>query len=263
MTIHLERWTRPEERSFLRRALDWVEYVRSQHNWKLTDFLSPRELHLLESTVRNNGFVLSSFGGSSTAERKRVLVMPEDWYPQESDFQVDIHSVITPTGVALSHGGILGSVLGTGLERRKIGDIFTRDGTSFLAVCHDVSGFLTSEWHQVGKESVVVEKTTELLPFDAPKYERQTISVASLRVDAVVAQTCHWSRSDAQSALESGKVSLNFTEIKRTDTVIEVGDILSVRGFGRIAVTALLGASKKGRERVEVGVLRSNQPDRG
>lgn len=262
MTIQPDNWARSEERPFLRRALDWVNSVRADHQWKLTDFLSPREIYLLESVAISQDMVVSTFGGATFAERQRALIMPSDWYPQSDDYHITILSVEPATRRPLSHGSILGSVLGTGLDRRKVGDIFMNGAHSYLAICEDVHHFLTGEWNAVGREPVTLQQVQETAGFEPPNYEQQTISVASLRVDAVIAQTCHWSRQDAQSAVESGRVSLNFTELKRKDASIAVGDLLSVRGFGRISVLDMMGTSKRGRERVGVGVLRSNPSDR-
>jgi RNA-binding protein YlmH len=262
MDIPFDSWIRPEERPFIRRTLDWVDSVRANHQWKLTDFLSPREVYLLESVVGNQGLVMGLHGGAEFADRRRALIMPEDWYPEPSDYEVAILNVTSAEGRPLTHGSILGSVLGTGLDRRKIGDIFTDHKHSYLAICQDVYTFLNSSWHSVGRDAVTIGLAEERPTFDPPHYEPQNISVMSLRIDAIIAQSCHWSRQVAQSAVESGKVSLNFVELKRVDATVAVGDLISVRGFGRISVVNVHGTSKRGRERVEVGVLRSNTSDR-
>jgi RNA-binding protein YlmH len=54
-------------------------------------------------------------------------------------------------------------------------------------------------------------------------------------------------------------VSLNFAPLEKPDVQLEEGDLLSIRGFGRVRVLALEGESKKGRTRVQVGILQSDR----
>ncbi|GMA49147.1 putative RNA-binding protein YlmH [Alicyclobacillus contaminans] len=255
----VKSWTRPEERPFIRRCLDVVGTVVSDNRWRLTDFLTPREQYLCESVVRREGAWVEWHGVIPNAERKRGLVMPDNWYPTPDDFETEILFARCASGAALSHRATLGSLLGTGLERRKIGDVVIQDGGAYVVVCRDVAGFLLTEWTKAGRESLAVERRRGPETWAAPEYQDVVISVSSLRLDGVVAQACHWSRSAAQAAVEKGYVQLNFAVVDKPDMVVEPGDMLSIRGFGRVRVDEHLGESRKGRERLRIGVLPSER----
>lgn len=251
---------REAERAFVRRVQDWVTRVQRDERWLLTDFLTPREQRLVASISSRDGLECAWYGGYSEAERLRCLLMPGDWQPQPDDFSIEVvHIRLTDDG-QLSHGSVLGAVLGLGLDRRKIGDIQIEDKSAWVLVTSDVIRYLCDEWTQVGRYPMVAERLLEVnqVEWRAPVYEPETISVMSLRIDAVVAHACHWNREKAQQAVESGLVSLNHIEISKTDEAVQPGDVLSVRGFGRVKILSLLGQSKKQRERVLVGVLKSN-----
>lgn len=248
---------RESERPLVRRAEDFTRRVSARGTWERTDFLSPRERLLVASVIRRDGLVASSYGGYADAERVRLLIMPADWYPEPADFQVITLGVRTTE--TLSHGAVLGAILGTGVERRKIGDIALADSQlAYVAVCSALESHLRLALRQVGRATVTLE-TLQDVAWQVVTYEPAMLTVASLRVDAVVAQACHWSRSRAKDAVDAGNVSLNHAPCERTDETVEPGDILSVRGFGRIRIFTHFGQTKKDRERLEVGILRSRK----
>lgn len=247
-------WLRPSEQLFYRRAMDWVGFVRREMNWKLTDFLTPREFQILESVARRERCVLTGYGGALVCERQRAYIMPDDWQPQPTDF-----AVVLLTAAAegtLSHSAVLGSILGTGIDRRKIGDIEVDGSTAMVAVCEDIVPFLKSNWLQAGRHPISLA-VAEGMTFHGATYERQQISLASLRLDALIGACCHWSRTKAKDAVTSGDVTLNFGEVDAPDENLTDGDIISVRHFGRIRVFKAVGESRKGRLRIEVGIRKS------
>ena len=80
---------RPEEREFIDQVLNWKDYVETAYTPKLTDFLDPREQHILKTIIGENGNVkYQFFGGLSETERKRALIMPDYFIPTLEEFQI-------------------------------------------------------------------------------------------------------------------------------------------------------------------------------
>jgi RNA-binding protein YlmH len=248
----------PEEAAWLRRVEDWIRRVQDRGMWVLTDFLTPRERIIAEEAARQSGIVAAAWGGHEEAERQRALLMPWSWGPVEDDFEIDILRVTAGDGSVLQHGAILGAVLGTGIDRRRIGDIAVDGSVAWIAVCRGTSGFLLGELHRVGRTPVRVELAEDASRhWPGPVYTPLEVTVASLRADAVLAQACRLSRGKAQEAIAAGRVSLNHVLLERPDRLLSQGDLVSVRGFGRIRIDEILGATRKDRMRVRVGVLKS------
>ena len=55
------------------------------------------------------------------------------------------------------------------------------------------------------------------------------------------------SRSKAATEIEAEKVKLNWQSVKNASQSIKEGDILSMRGRGRLEVVEVRGQTKKGR----------------
>lgn len=253
----LVRAARPSEQPFLRQSADWVQWVLRESNWRRTDFLSPREQKLLEGVVRREGCVVAFDGGGLGSERCRALVMPSDWMPQPTDFGVQLLTATVADGTP-THGAVLGSLLGTGIDRRKVGDVEIQEPRAVVAICEEILPFVRAHWLQIGRHSVSLEEASRSL-FRGPEYERAEVQLTSLRLDALVSACCRLSRSKAKAAVEGGDVTLNFTQVGDADAPVDIGDIVSIRRFGRIKVLDEQGESKKGRTRLVVGIVKSNR----
>src|SRR5690625_5018594 len=118
---------RENERPFIDQVLDWAHQVENQYTPYLTPFLDPREQYIVESVMGQfDDIVMNSFGGYEAAERKRLYLSPSYFEPSQDDFQIRVAEIRYPKKFAeLSHGQILGTLMGSGIKRETIGDIIT------------------------------------------------------------------------------------------------------------------------------------------
>ena len=79
-----------------------------------------------------------------------------------------------------------------------------------------------------------------------------SLTLASVRLDALVSGMLSISRDKAKTLIASGRVMVNHSEATRCDADFSEGDIISVKGEGKFVVDAFLGQSAKGRYRVIV-----------
>jgi RNA-binding protein YlmH len=251
-------WVRPDEAAIVRRLGDLVSQVLAGRRWYVTDFLSPREQLLLTSIGKQNGAPVEFYGGYPGAERNRSIIMPDNWFPAKSDYQVQ--RLKLETDAPITHGSVLGSLLGLGIERRVVGDIvFAKDGI-YIFTSATIARFVEDMLVQVGKTPVHVKQDhsgSEIQPIMQNLVEK-SIFVSSLRADAVIAQSCGLSRNLAQEHITRGLVTLNFTPLVKVDSQLFSSDILSIRHFGRVKVKEIGSTTKKDRTRVIVEILKSS-----
>lgn len=229
-------------------------------------FLSPRERALATQHLARKGVPYRTFGGYADAERCRVYLLPS--YMEESD--ADLPLLLSDYGYEsrvaclflkgsgygrIEHRSVLGSLLGLGLERSVIGDILMLDGENggaYVFCDEPIVPFLLSEWKKAGNDTI---KLSRVAPEDVKIPERRFSPIrdtlASPRLDGVVAALCRLSREKAKTAVENGMVELNFALEERPDRTVEEGAIISVRGFGRFRVLSVSDQTKKGRFRLE------------
>ena len=139
--------------------------------------------------------------------------------------------------------------MGLGLTREKLGDIlFPEKGRCQVAVLREALPILLSQWEGAGRWKISVGEIPvhELRPAQAAvKTIRDT--VATPRLDAVLAAGFSLSRSKAAGYVSAGKVAVNHRECLKGDHQVEEGDVLTCRGLGKCVVKEVPGQSRKGR----------------
>lgn len=252
-------WARPSERPFVRQAEEWVSRSLNRRMMWLTDFLSPREQFLLQSVVNRQAAWVEFSGGFPDAERQRACIMPENWYPTEEDFSLRWLTIrpISPQE-RLTHRSVLGSLLGLGIERKVLGDVvLLKDHTGYAAVLtSSMAEYAYQHLHKVGPQNVDVMLLYQTPLIERDSYEWKSISVNSCRLDAVVSEVCHWSRNKTKEAILSQQIFVNSLVAYKPEELLEAGDRVSVRGFGRIQIGEVTGKSKSNRLWLSVATLR-------
>ena len=243
-----------EERVLLARALDKLELAQNRGVPAHTALLSPGEQAVLTDLLNAWGHPRCLFfGGYEDAERRLCAFLP-DWQ-EEADFLADPELPLAaiqaqiPKNADPGHRDILGSLMGLGLTREKLGDIiFPESGGCQVVVLRDVLDIVLSQWESAGRWKVSLQEIplSALSPRPAQvKTIRDT--VATPRLDAVLASGFSLSRSRASAYISAGKVAVNHRECTKSDRQIEEGDVLSCRGLGKCVVTQVPGQSKRGR----------------
>lgn len=156
---------------------------------------------------------------------------------------------------SLSHRDYLGALLSLGIERHTLGDIIVPDTHSaYLIAKTNICDFLKTSLERIGADKVRVTEVSgedmKALP-DMRRFEIVSDTVASPRLDCIVAACARLSREKAKTAVLAGNVELDFRVVTSPDTSVSVGMYLSIRGVGRFLFLGIDGTSKKGRLRMK------------
>lgn len=233
-------------------------------------FLTPAEQYFLARRLESTGRTGQAlfFGGAPGAQRRKLFALPEyltaladgdDLYETTVQFLgADAFRDITALKIAgggfrdFSHRDYLGSLLSLGLERDVIGDIAPIDEyTAYVFVDCRVAGFLLDTELRVASDRVKV--TRAALPAGyriERKFKPIADTVASPRLDGVVAALCNLSREAAKEKIVAGEVEHNYEIAARPDAAVAAGDVLSVCGVGKFEVESVSDPTRKGRFRL-------------
>ena len=127
-------------------------------------------------------------------------------------------------------------------------DIFRRNDVS-IAVFGGLYGLCA--WALGYQWNVMWLDTFALLPLvvlGEVKLLRDT--VASLRLDCVLAAGFSVSRGAAADLIRGGRTEINWMPCDKPDATVEQGDVLTVRGLGKCRLEEVGGQSRKGRTSV-------------
>ncbi|BAV03089.1 RNA-binding protein [Lactococcus formosensis] len=252
----------PDEKQIIDRVLDWMDRVENNYSVVTTYFLNPREVEILESLANKRELQIFSTQDISQTELTKIIIAPEFYQLDESDFDLALLEIsYAKKFYQLKHSQILGSFLGqTGIRRSEIGDIVLNEGRAQVFVSKHLLEIFQNNIEKIGPAPVkFVEKTLEELIKTEDNSVIKVILVSSLRIDKIIASTFEISRNLAVNMLQLRKVKLNYLEIEKKDFPVEQGDLISVRGLGRIKVLKILGETKKGKQKIECEITKNHK----
>jgi len=237
-----------DERILLSRVLDAYKYSEKNFAMKTTQFLNVHELVLAKRALAKTGTSFNSFGGYDDAERQIIACYPDFMHIENDDFPIHIIQICGRDLDGLSHRDYLGSILGLGIKREKIGDIVIADNGGYIMCISDISRYIVEQLEKVGNKNIKVQICDKFsVQMPEKRFKETFATVASLRLDAVISAITALSRSEAADLIKSGKVTLNWEQTESTNDIVNVGQIISVKGMGRMEVSEIKGTTKKGR----------------
>jgi RNA-binding protein YlmH len=265
-----------KNRTFLAgRIKDLAERAYNNNYVTSTEFLSLSEQNDFYRILASEGISSNSdmyhgaryvvYGGFEDAERAKVCFLPQ-YLDRESFLMaenaepsvlacVHIEPVNARFADDLTHRDYLGALMNMGIERDQIGDILTGDQEGYVFATPQVSELMVKELIRIRHTSV---KCTVVCPSECnirPSFSEESGSVASERIDAVIAFVYHLSRSEAQKLIESESVFIDGRTAYSGGYDLKPGSRVSVRGHGKFIYDGPQGTTRKGRLFVKVRVF--------
>ena len=240
-----------EDRLLLARILDRAHQAESRNIPVSTDFLSPQQQELCRDMLRLGGIAETSwmlFGGYEGAERKVILFLPDWMDATMAESPIRCLRATFRGEEKLNHRDFLGSLMGMGIVREKVGDILVAPDSADILVLDTVEEFLLQSWDSAGRTKLKVTRIEPLhIHIPEAKFELVRDTVSTLRLDAVASTGFRMARGKAADLIASGKVQVNWRECTKSDKLLSAGDTVSARGFGKFELTEVGGVTKKGR----------------
>ena len=241
-----------DDNEWLSRCEDFEQSVLKYKSVRFSHFVSPHEQAVFKTQYRLSPDVeVSFYGGSDDAERVMLGFYPDFSEIEPEDFPIT-PLLVTNIGDA-THRDVLGSVLGLGIKREMIGDIYFDEGAAIVMCEKTAADFVLYNLKTVGRQKVEVsvcpDDKTYSLKHD---FEMMRVVVTSARLDAVVAAICRMSRSEASKQIAVENVNVNFKVESNPDKRIVCQDVISVRHKGRFVVESAPGETRKGRIILEI-----------
>ncbi len=246
-----------EELQVKKRLLDLANAAYHKGIAQYSDFLNLSERSILEAIKGELSFVhMESFGGYKHAERQMAVFLPDaPVFFREDAFPLvcaEIRPLHAKFSEAMSHRDYLGAVLGTGIDRSKVGDVLVEEQGAYVFVEEKLLDYLSRELCQVRHTSVCVREAKEFPTDYELRFQEVRGTVASVRLDSLLSLAFGSSRSSLAPLIEGGRVFVNGKLITSNGYTLKEGDLVSVRGMGRFAYVSAGGQSKKGRSYVTV-----------
>jgi len=248
---HIEKIARsPEDRLLLAKLWDKINAGIRKNIPANTCFLSPRELEMARFLFGEPDG-LYAFGGYGDAERKMLVYLPE--YLEETALYAEDSPCVCLRasfyqGDTLSHRDFLGALMGAGIARETVGDICVGKAHCDFFVTQEIAPYILQNFLSAGRTKLSLGQiplTSAEIPQPEVKEIRDTM--ASLRLDSVIASGFRIGRSLAAQYVTTGKAAIDGLPCEKPDKAVAEGMKISVRGLGKIKLHAVNGRTKKDR----------------
>ena len=256
----LAKFARTEEDKLaLSRVLDRIGQGMARQIPTATEFLTPRERILAEQLLHVAGLEPVRFwGGCEEAERTVCCFVPD--YLEQTPYPADdedgpivlIRACFRPER-PLTHRDFLGSLMGSGIRRETVGDIYVDQESCDFFVVRKIVPYVLQNLTEAGRTKLHLE-VCPLASLHRPENQTEQIqeTVSSLRLDAVAAAGFHLSRGQAADLIEHGRATLNHMDCEKPDRMVTEGDVISIRGKGKLRLEKVRGETRKGRVAVTI-----------
>ena len=215
-----------------------------------TCFLSPRELEMARYLFGDlEG--LHAFGGYEEAERKMLIFLPE--YLDKSALTDEDSPLVCLRaefyhGDSPSHRDFLGALMGAGIGRETLGDICVGKESCDFFVTAEIAPYVEQNFTSAGRTHVRITRISpDQVQIPEPEIKEIKDTLASLRLDSIIASGFRVSRSLAAQYISQGKAAIDGLPCEKPDKAVAEGAKISVRGLGKIKLVTINGKTRKDR----------------
>lgn len=252
--IIIESFKSSEDRVLAARIIDCVEHVERYHEPKFTRFLDPAEIYKSKKVMENYDVKYMVTSGVEGCERNIIAIFPEYMAEEQIEIPVSVLEAYCKNRFeTVGHRDMLGALMGLGIKRENIGDIITGEERYYIFVYSDISDYILMNLTMAKHTPLSLTKVGfDQVPNAETNYREIVSNVASLRLDSILSSGFGESRSSISRKVLEGDVKVNYEETRELSHPIREGDVISLKGKGRIIVGSVGSTTKKGRINVVI-----------
>lgn len=195
------------------------------------------------------------FGGAEGCERQMLRFGSPDLCGYEAPFPI-LCLKIAPSAPKfaekLTHRDYLGALMALGIQRETLGDIVVKADAAYLFCEEPIAPYILEHFAQARHTLLSCSRADHLPEGSLFETRRMVVQVASPRLDALIAHVFKMSRGEAQALFPAGRVYVSGRLCVSPEYTPKAGEILSVRGYGRMRYAGMESLSRKGRENIAV-----------
>lgn len=246
----LKHFNNKDEKILFSKVLDQVILCVRNYETTFTDFLPISNVIMFLKILDSYRLDINTkiFGGFEDSERVIIGFSPEFLELENSDFPLEVIKINYnhKYSKSLTHRDFLGSILGLGISRTKVGDIIINQEDVFCFVDKEISDYLITNLLKVGSTSVTATKVDyKNYTFTLTTLKEKVITVSSIRLDTVLSSAFNISRAKSLSLIKAEKVFVNWISQTNSSKTLNEGDSVTLRGFGKIKINEIKGRTKK------------------
>ena len=257
----LKQFPKQEDKLLVSKLLDKLKFMHTKNQVQTTSFLDAYQQNIACKVLKiygENQYILE--GGYEEAERKVLFIYPEKLSEIFKKSAIE-NSIITDNIKVISitlpqdlqgkykHSEYLGGIMKLGIKREIIGDIIVNEEGADILVQSDMANYLKDSLQNLTRfqKSEIIIKEISNLKIAQTKKEELTILIPQMRLDVIVSEILHLSRSKANEIISEERVFINYELKTKNSASLKENDILTIRGKGKFEIGEILSTTSKGK----------------
>lgn len=228
---------------------DLMQSVRRGRRCAFSNFLNQEERSIALSYFKKCDIQFCFYGGNENADRTVLAFGVSN--ESECSFPITALSFEFKSDYNISHQSVLGALMSLGIKRELVGDIIFCDNKCYIFVISSIADYIITNLSSISRYPVKLETVYDAISIK-PRFEEISLIVSSMRLDCIVSEVINSSRSKATELIEQGVVFINSLQCVKKDKIVNDGDILSIRKYGKFIVDSQLGLTKKDRIKIKI-----------
>ena len=216
-------------------------------------------------TEKMDGVYIFTSGIFKDSDRRQIAFIPEEYSSYSGIDWEDRDKVLSSLEFPCrflkieinnrfreyEHKDFLGSLMGLNIRRELMGDLIIENGTGYIPVSEKITDIILNGLSHIGKASCII-KEIDILEEKIPeyRYDDKIIVIPSRRLDSIVSAITDLSRTKVIEPIEKGKVLVDYLEEKDKSRNIEIGSLITIKGYGKFKLFSGKGETGKGKERL-------------
>ena len=247
-----------QDYQLLKRIDDYIHIAQYKNTVSYTRFLNPYEQSIAIQklkTEKDIKYIVS--GGYEGSERNIIIIYPDNDYTDiENNLSVAKIVFSKHDTKYINHRMILGSVLSLGIKRDGVGDIIIDQSTAYIIATKQMGKYICDNLLQIGRAHISTEyiDSTNNINLNIKEADAITGTIASLRIDCILALALKISRSKAAELIANQLVYINWQLVTKPTIQIDINQIITIRKKGRVILKDIGKNSRKNRIWVELAV---------
>lgn len=254
----LERYSNEEDRLLAAKILDKIKLAKTRNQIVNTDFLDMYQKKISQEILnieKEKNYIY--YYPCQEAEKAMLIIYPDKYEDIFLNKRFDYSNIVKLIRITLpnelkgtyEHKDYLSGIMKLGIKREKIGDILVFQNGADIVVSNEICNYILNNLGQLTRfgKSKIEELNIEQIRNPEIKKETKRITVPSLRLDSVVSELANCSRTMASEIIAGQRVYVNYENETRNSKLIEVNDILVIRGKGKFCINLIEGETRKGK----------------
>ena len=208
--------------------------IDNLNNRGYSNFINQVLLKEVKGKLRKNEYKIYNLYEDSN----KVILYKKD-IPLIKLFKIDCK-------VNLRHQDIMGTIYSLGTNDDMFGDIIKIDNDFYLFLLPSMEEYFKYNLVEVKHQKVdLISVDLDILDSFKQEYDYLEYNVSSLRIDNIVSSITKCSRNKVLEYFSNEDVLLNYEVVKNTRE-LNIGDIFSIRRYGKYKYNGIKKYTKKG-----------------